>query len=845
MKKTNIFLLLLFFILSFSINSSFASNGTFVDKSGVIRWKKDKKEVYGFGVNYSTPFAHAYRMAGKMGVNHKEAIKDDIYHMARLGFDLFRVHVWDVEISDTLGNLIQNEHLDLFDFTIAEMKKRDFNFVITPIAYWGNGWPEPDFDTPGFATKYGKEGCLVNPDAIKAQENYLAQFMNHVNPYTGVAYKDEPNLLVVEVCNEPHHKGTVEEVTEFINKMVNSIKSTGATVPVFYNMSHSVHLYDAYLDSKAEGGTFQWYPAGLVSEYTLKGNFLPHVSSYEIPFGDDKRFKNTGKIIYEFDAADVNGNYMYPYMAQTFRANGFQLATQFDYDALFLAPYNTNYGTHYMNLAYAPQKAISIKIAASVFHNQKLYEKTDKYLTVNASEDLVEYISPKSFYYSNNTESKPLNLKKLTEIAGWGSSEIVKYNGTGVYFLDKIEKGVWRLEVMPDAYWIEDPYSRVSPNKQVAAVYHKLNSMQINLSELGNDFTVEGVNDGNRLNLSADDGSFEVMPGVYLLKNIKAKSKVEATNKFKNIFINEYVAPKNDLTKEIVKNQTFSEYSINSKPEVNFEYISSNRPSKVEVQFVHSDGGFQIVEANTVSQNLYKALLPENLIKEGVVNYNIIINNNDLSVTYPSGLEGLPFDWEMHNRETYSMKIFADISPITLWNPYRDWEKTMKSWHPGVKVESTPRPFENVIKMDFSVTGRYFEKLAEIYSMKFYFKDIIGGRIKDINSNRILNLELENISEKDIVVAFSFQDKYGNVVTKNVDFTGLSETIKINLSEFEKGKYAKIPGAYPDFLPYYSSYVSSEEFDWNNIDTFQLILTPLNSDNLDEVKLELKNIWIE
>jgi hypothetical protein len=75
--------------------------------------------------------------------------------------DLYRVHVWDTEISDTLGNLIANDHIKLFDFAVNEMKQRGMKFVITPIAFWGNGWPEKDDDlTPGFSHKYGKGWLL-------------------------------------------------------------------------------------------------------------------------------------------------------------------------------------------------------------------------------------------------------------------------------------------------------------------------------------------------------------------------------------------------------------------------------------------------------------------------------------------------------------------------------------------------------------------------------------------------------------------------------------------------------------------------------------------------------------
>ena len=79
-----------------------------VDKAGVLRWQKTKQEVALFGVNYTTPFAYAYRAHQRLGVNHEQAIRQDVYHLARLGVDAFRIHVWDVEITDTVGNLLEN-----------------------------------------------------------------------------------------------------------------------------------------------------------------------------------------------------------------------------------------------------------------------------------------------------------------------------------------------------------------------------------------------------------------------------------------------------------------------------------------------------------------------------------------------------------------------------------------------------------------------------------------------------------------------------------------------------------------------------------------------------------------
>ena len=77
------------------------TNDVYVDKNGIMRWGKTKAEVRAFCVNYTAPFAHGYRAAKKKGISLEQAIDNDVYHFARLGFGLYRVHVWDCEISDS------------------------------------------------------------------------------------------------------------------------------------------------------------------------------------------------------------------------------------------------------------------------------------------------------------------------------------------------------------------------------------------------------------------------------------------------------------------------------------------------------------------------------------------------------------------------------------------------------------------------------------------------------------------------------------------------------------------------------------------------------------------------
>ena len=75
------------------------SPSAYVDDHGVMRWSASGKEVALFGVNYTAPFAHAFRAHQRLGIPIEKAIDADVYHLARLGLDAYRVHISDREIS--------------------------------------------------------------------------------------------------------------------------------------------------------------------------------------------------------------------------------------------------------------------------------------------------------------------------------------------------------------------------------------------------------------------------------------------------------------------------------------------------------------------------------------------------------------------------------------------------------------------------------------------------------------------------------------------------------------------------------------------------------------------------
>ena len=169
-----------------------------VDAQGVLRWQDNQEELALFGVNYYTPFWHNYPDLKSVGADHRRVIDQDVAHFARMGLDALRIHVFDREVSDRDGNLVDNEHLLLLDYLIAQAQARGIYTVLTPIAWWGS-----PSERPSFSADYPMPRMTTDRASWRPQTNYLAQFVTHTNRFTGLAYKDDPAVVCFELINEP------------------------------------------------------------------------------------------------------------------------------------------------------------------------------------------------------------------------------------------------------------------------------------------------------------------------------------------------------------------------------------------------------------------------------------------------------------------------------------------------------------------------------------------------------------------------------------------------------------------------------------------------------------------
>ena len=823
----------------------------YVDKKGVMRWSDTRAEASFFGVNYTLPFAHAYRAVNYLDKNHKEAIDKDVYHFARLGFNAYRIHVWDVEISDSVGNLVKNEHLDLLDYLIHKLKERNMNVVITAMTNFGNGYPEKNQPTGGFSYRYDKCEIHSHPEARKAQQNYISQLVRHVNPYTGKAYMEDPAIVGFEINNEPCHKDMRKETADYINGMLAALKKAGNRKPVFYNVSHNMDQVEAYYSTGIQGTTYQWYPTGLVAGQTRKGNFLPHVDDFNIPFSHVKGFNNKARLVYEYDPADITYSYMHPAMVRSFRTAGFQWITQFAYDPLDMACYNTEYQTHFLNLAYTPQKALSMKIAAEAAYSIPLNRSYGVYpadtlfgdFRVSYTADLSELNRKTRFYYSNHTNTRPVSPESLESVAGYGCSPVVHYEGTGAYFLDKLEDGVWRLEVMPDAVQVADPFTKPSLRKEVVTIIRNKWDMRLSIPDLGRNFQVCGLNDGNHLQTVASDEVIrQIEPGVYILQRegLVPRNQWKKDSRWENILLGEYAAP-DTRTKTHLVVHTPNKIIESGKPYVIEALIAgSEQPDSViiytdQISFWRDNNVHYKMER--VDGYRYRATLPADIIHAGVFNYHILVCHAGGFQTFPSGINGIPLDWDYTDLAYYESRVVVPESIVRLFTPQEKSSVTYTyaipeyNWLKQEVVSSDP-PMENIIRFSAS------EKKEKVtYFLHKYITDEISGRGERLKDATHLCIHLQS-APSSVHIGLVTNQGY----TYTTTFTPQRGINKIALNELKQTVTTLLPHAYPVFLKKYFEPEINLPFQIENIEILEISFE-VEAGKTSE--FETGTIWIE
>jgi len=209
--------------------------GSVLDMSGLLDAPAGK---YGFVKTYGSRIAFENKPDADlklMGTNfcmntnyptheNAERLADII---ARTGYNTVRFHHFDWYIADQKskgGTGLKADYMDKIDYLFAALKKRGIYITIDLYISRGieKGVLEPEFeeavyekgaDTPSRASAEMKAMFNLSENAKKNWEEFSANLLNHVNPYTSLAWKDDPALVSISLVNENTIGGTVNKKT--------------------------------------------------------------------------------------------------------------------------------------------------------------------------------------------------------------------------------------------------------------------------------------------------------------------------------------------------------------------------------------------------------------------------------------------------------------------------------------------------------------------------------------------------------------------------------------------------------------------------------------------------------
>lgn len=147
---------------------------------------------------------------------------------ASMGVNIIRLHAADAPISDEPGSwaacreapLLDYEKgssryfhpvgLDRFDYFAAKLKEKGIYLHIDLIVA-RDFLVEDELDYPGGVASCTKRYPMYNKRLIELQKEYARELLCHVNPYTGLALKDDPAVVTVQINNEESAiKGSME-----------------------------------------------------------------------------------------------------------------------------------------------------------------------------------------------------------------------------------------------------------------------------------------------------------------------------------------------------------------------------------------------------------------------------------------------------------------------------------------------------------------------------------------------------------------------------------------------------------------------------------------------------------
>jgi hypothetical protein len=158
--------------------------------------------------------------------------------LARMGYNTIRIHHYDRELGQGPGTTsveLKPDALDKLDYLVYALKQRgiylSFDLYNLRLPREGEieGWSDPQAYLYDYIKNY-KMMAAVDPATEENYRTFVSNLLNHRNPYTGYAWKDDPALLSVCIWNEANIYAFWERQKDlYLDAFKDWLRAQGAT----------------------------------------------------------------------------------------------------------------------------------------------------------------------------------------------------------------------------------------------------------------------------------------------------------------------------------------------------------------------------------------------------------------------------------------------------------------------------------------------------------------------------------------------------------------------------------------------------------------------------------------
>lgn len=154
------------------------------------------------------------------------------------------------------------------DYALAEARKYGMKMIITLVGDCATCSMGGIGQYLGWEKKTNPQDFFTDPQVIAAYEKHISAVLNHVNPLTGIAYKNDPTIMAWENCNmcglipllSGGKEASLEQVSNWVETIGKYIKSIDKK-HLYLDTSGIFRYYPKVLDDKSvDMATMEYYP---------------------------------------------------------------------------------------------------------------------------------------------------------------------------------------------------------------------------------------------------------------------------------------------------------------------------------------------------------------------------------------------------------------------------------------------------------------------------------------------------------------------------------------------------------------------------------------------------------